>query len=190
MNDCGAHNSMAVRVVTFAGSVRHKSLNKRLAKFAANRVSALGGIGVFVDLVNYPLPIYNGDFEELNGIPKLAVGLSEHIARADALMISTPEYNGDYPALLKNYIDWLTRVDRQIWVRPTALMSATPGPSGGRRSLVLLSMALNNMQVPVIGQNFSLENAAAGLWNQKLTCCGSAKDLDHLILKLFNAVKK
>ena len=136
------------RIVVLAGSARRESLNKRLARVAAARVSALGGQGVFLDPADYRLPLYDGDYETANGVPDPARALGEQVASADGLMIASPEYNGSYPALLKNTIDWLTRIDRRIWVRPTALLSASPGPRGGGRGLQVLRL-VGHMHVPL-----------------------------------------
>ena len=123
---------MAQRIIALAGSARRESLNKRLAQVAAARVSALGGSGVFLDLADYRMPLYDGDYETAQGVPGSALALGEQVAAADGLIIASPEYNGSYPALLKNTIDWLTRIDRRIWVRPTALLSASPpDPAAG-----------------------------------------------------------
>ena len=117
---------MAPRIIALAGSARRESLNKQLARVAAARVSARGGEGVVLDLADYRMPLYDGDYEAAEGVPASALALGEQVASADGLMIASPEYNGSHPALLKNTIDWLTRIDRRIWVRPTALLSASP----------------------------------------------------------------
>ena len=99
---------MKSSIVTFAGSARRGSLNKKLARGAALVAESLGAEGVFVDLGDYPLPIYDGDLEVSEGIPENARALAELIEDADGLFIASPEYNGAYSALLKNTIDWLS----------------------------------------------------------------------------------
>ena len=81
------------RIVVLAGSARRESLNKRLARVAAARVSALGGEGVFMDLADYRLPLYDGDYETANGVPGPALALGEQVAGADGLMIASPEWS-------------------------------------------------------------------------------------------------
>ena len=175
---------MAPRIITLAGSARRESLNKRLARVAAARASALGGDGVFHDLAEYRLPLYDGDYETANGVPEGALALGEQVASADGLTIASPEYNGSYPALLKNTIDWLTRIDRRIWVRPTALLSASPGPRGGRRGLVVLRLALDHMHVPVLDRQFSLPSAREALAGGALRDAALSAELDRLISEL------
>ena len=179
---------MAPRISTLAGSARRESLNKRLAQVAEVRVSALGGEGVFLDLADYRMPLYDGDYETANGVPEGALALGEQVASADGLMIASPEYNGSYPALLKNTIDWLTRIDRRIWVRPTALLSASPGPGGGRRALVVLRLALDHMHVPVLDRQFSLPSAGEALAGDALRDAATAAELDRLVSELLSVV--
>ena len=174
------------RIAVLAGSVRRESLNKQLARVAAARVAALGGEGVFLDLADYRMPLYDGDYEAANGVPGPAFALGEQVAASDGLIIASPEYNGSYPALLKNTIDWLTRIDRRIWVRPTALLSASPGPGGGRRGLVVLRLALDHMHVPVLERQFSLPSAREVLAGDALRDADSAVELGELIADLLN----
>ena len=177
------------RIVSLAGSARRESLNKRLARVAAARVSALGGEGVFLDLADYRMPLYDGDYETANGVPDPAHALGEQVAAADGLMIASPEYNGAYPALLKNTIDWLTRIDRRIWVRPTALLSASPGPGGGRRGLAVLRLALGHLRVPLLDRQLSLPAAGEALAGDELRAAGAAAELDQLVSELLAAAE-
>ena len=170
-----------------AGSARRESFNKQLARVAAARVSVLGGAGVFLDLADYRLPLYDGDLETANGVPDLALALGEQVASADGLLIASPEYNGSYPALLKNTIDWLTRIDRRIWARPTALLSASPGPGGGRRGLVLLRLALGHMHMPLLDRQFSLPSAREALAGDALRDAAATAELDRLLSDLLSA---
>ena len=180
---------MAQRIIALAGSARRESLNKQLARIAAARVSALGGKGVFLDLADYRMPLYDGDYETAEGVPEGALALGEKVASADGLMIASPEYNGSHPALLKNTIDWLTRIDRRIWVRPTTLLSASPGPGGGRRALVVLRLALDHMRVPVLDRQFSLPSAREALAGDALRDAATAAELDRLVSDLLAAAE-
>jgi NAD(P)H-dependent FMN reductase len=80
------------------------------------------------------IPLYDGDVEEEQGIPKAVQRLKDRIADADGLLIVTPEYNHSMPGVLKNAIDWLSRpaddIARVFGGRPVAIMGATPGPGG------------------------------------------------------------
>jgi NAD(P)H-dependent FMN reductase len=145
-------------IITFAGSTRMQSLNKMLAISAAAEAERLGAEGLFVDLALYPLPLYNGDLEDLEGVPANALALAELIGRADGLFIASPEYNGAYSALLKNTLDWLSRIDRNILSRPTAIASASPGRRGGASGLKALRAVLEHMRAPVMEHQLSVSN--------------------------------
>ncbi len=146
-------------IITLAGSARRDSLNKMLAKGAAGAAEFHGAMGIFVDLADYPLPLYDGDIEKSEGIPENARALGELIRGADALFIASPEYNGAYSALLKNTLDWLSRIDRNILARPTAIASASPGSRGGVNGLNALRSTLERMRVPVIEHQLSVPRA-------------------------------
>ena len=154
---------MKPTIVTLAGSARRKSLNKQLARKAALAAEALGAVGVFIDLGDYPMPIYDGDLEDAEGIPGNARALAEVIQDADGLFIASPEYNGAFSALLKNTIDWLSRIDRRILSKPVAIASATPGSRGGVRGLDQLRAMLEHMHIPVMERQLSVPMADRAL---------------------------
>jgi chromate reductase len=125
-----------VKIAAMTGSVRRGSLNVALATAALEAAAANGAVVDNIDLGTYPLPIYDGTLEELHGPPITAVALTERLASADGLFIASPEYNGGPTGLLKNTIDWVTRVDMVAFQSPLiGLMAATPGGKGGVHSL-------------------------------------------------------
>ena len=120
------------KILVFAGSAREASLNKKLARAAAKAIDENGGEATFIDLRDYPMPIYEGDLEAREGMPPFARKLRELFVSHPALLIVSPENNGTIPSLLKNAIDWLSRdVDGKSGLEPyrgkvIALMSASP----------------------------------------------------------------
>lgn len=98
-----------VKVLVFAGSARRDSLNKKLARIAARHAREAGGDATFVDLDDYPIPLYHGDLEAAEGLPANARKLREIFLAHDALLIASPENNSSVTALLKNTLDWLSR---------------------------------------------------------------------------------
>ena len=175
---------MKPTIVTFAGSARRDSLNKMLARSAARAADSLGARGVFVDLADYELPLYHGDLEASEGVPANGVVLAGLIQDADGLFIASPEYNGAYSALLKNTIDWVSRVDRRIFVRPVALGSASPGGMGGARGLRVLRASLENMHVPVIDAQLTVPTAHEVLGEYELADLESREMLKSVIAAL------
>lgn len=111
-----------------SGSLRKEATNRKLVRAAA---ASYGGDFVEADL---RLPLYDGDLEA-EGIPAEVQTLADQIAGADAVAISTPEYNKGISGVLKNALDWVSRTDGSPWAdKPVAIMSATAGRAGGERT--------------------------------------------------------
>ena len=157
------------RILVFAGSARKDSLNKKLARVAAEAARAAGGEATFVDLDDYPAPLYHGDLEDAEGMPPNARKLRALFMSHDALLIASPENNQSISALLKNVIDWLSRgVDDgkgdnsglAPWRGKAAgIMTATPGPYGGVRHLFHLRQVLAGLGVLVMPSQVQLARA-------------------------------
>lgn len=153
------------RILVFAGSIRRESYNKRLAHLAAERIAALGGRATFIDLRDYPLPLYDGDLEAEHGLPEHALTLKRLVTDHQALLIASPEYNGAITPLLKNTLDWISRPDAdQSGSAPyadtlAAVISASPGSLGGLRAATGLRQLLSQLGVTVLPQTLALARA-------------------------------
>lgn len=158
---------MSPTIVTLAGSTRRASLHKELARGAAHEAGRMGAVGRFLDLADFPLPLYDWDLEQAEGVPRAAVDLHAALATADVLFIASPEYNGGYTAVLKNAIDWVTRVEKAVFARPTVLASTSSGRGGGAKGLALLRTNLEHMAVPVVGE-FSIPGGGVGVGDHPL----------------------
>lgn len=113
-----------------SGALRAQSTNTMLIRNAA----ALFGADTFVE-ADLRFPLYDGDIEETDGIPAAVQTLTDQIAQADAVVISSPEYNKGISGVLKNALDWVSRTKGAPWAgKPVAIMSATAGRSGGERA--------------------------------------------------------
>lgn len=158
-------NSHSPRVLALAGSARKDSFNKKLVQVALTGAKAKGAQVTFVDLADYPLPIFDEDLEARDGLPENARKLKDLFKSHHGLLISSPEYNSSVSALLKNTIDWLSRPTGDA--RPleafggkvAGLMAASPGNLGGLRGLVHLRAILGNIQVLVVPDQFALIRA-------------------------------
>jgi chromate reductase len=120
--------------IGISGSLREGSYNTALLRAA----SELAPEGLEIEIVTlHGIPPFNAD-EEAEHFPKTARELKERIASADAVLISTPEYNTGIPGVAKNAFDWLSRppkdIDRVWGDLPIALIGATPGRGGTRFS--------------------------------------------------------
>jgi chromate reductase, NAD(P)H dehydrogenase (quinone) len=157
------------RILAFSGSARRESLNKRLALAAARYAREAGAEATYVDLDEYPIPLYHGDLEAASGMPENARRLRELFLAHDALLIASPENNSSMTALLKNTIDWLSRdvgdgkgdsSGLAPWRGKVAgLMAASPGAFGGIRALPHLRQVLSALGVTVIGSQVAVARA-------------------------------
>ncbi len=122
-----------------SGSLRSASTNTQLVQAA----KAAFDPEEFT-LASLDLPLYNGDLEAASGIPASVQVLADQIAAADAVVISTPEYNKMLSGVLKNALDWVSRTKGGPWKgKPVAVMSAAAGRAGGERAQWTLRLALN-----------------------------------------------
>lgn len=116
-------------ILGLSGSLRAESFNRKLLREAARLYGA--------DLIdaNLRLPLYDGDLEVASGIPPEVQTLADQIAAAPAILIASPEYNQAISGVLKNALDWVSRVEGNPWLgKPVALMSAAAGRAGGARA--------------------------------------------------------
>jgi chromate reductase, NAD(P)H dehydrogenase (quinone) len=116
-----------VHIVGLCGSLRSGSLNRALLRAAAAALPK-GADMELPDLA--PIPPYNEDVRE-QGLPTAVAELARAVARADALLIATPEYNYSVPGVLKNALDWLSKTEPQpVRGKPVAVVGASPELSG------------------------------------------------------------
>ena len=142
-------------VVTLCGSLRKGSYNAAIQRALpalapeGMRIAALGSVGDF--------PLYDSDVQA-GGFPQPVQAMAEAIRAADGVVFVTPEYNYSMPGVLKNAIDWLSRLPQQPFAgKPVAIQSASMGVLGGaraqyhlRQSLVFLdAYCLNRPEVMV-----------------------------------------
>ncbi|MDW3195053.1 MAG: NAD(P)H-dependent oxidoreductase [Cytophagales bacterium] len=122
------------RIVALGGSNSRNSINRQFAYWAASK-TGIDNVEL-IDLNEYEMPIYSADLEKEQGIPESVHDLREMLESASGFVISLAEHNGNYTAVFKNILDWLSRLDRNIWGnKPTLLLATSPGPSGGKSVL-------------------------------------------------------
>jgi len=155
-----------INILGLSGSNRADSFNTQLLSVALERAKRQGASITQLDLGAINLPFYNGDLEVSSGLPDTVLDLKKQFEAADGLIISTPEYNGFFPGLLKNCLDWLSRrtgpedpILSAFDGKVAGLMAATVGGSGGIRSLTSLTTQLHYLGVTVLPRPFSLTHA-------------------------------
>ena len=156
----------ALKILVIPGSLRTGSHNAKLAAAAAYEFAQADAEVTRLSLGDFPLPIYDGDLQTKSGVPKNAVNLKRMIAAHHGILLVTPEYNSSVPPLLKNAIDWVTRVQDphetrgQVFrERPFAIASASQSRLGGTRALAALRLILSACQATVVPSQLALSFA-------------------------------
>src|SRR6478609_816809 len=156
----------ALKILIIPGSLRTGSLNARLAAVAAHELVQSGAEVTRISLSDFPLPIYDGDLQAKSGVPKHAVNLKRMLGVHHGVLIVTPEYNSSVPALVKNTIDWISRVQDphetrgQVFRdRAFAIAAASGGRLGGTRALAALRLILTACHALVVPNQLALSFA-------------------------------
>ncbi len=157
---------MIPKILVFAGSIRTGAYSGKVADCAQKELAVQGADVTRISLADYPLPIMDEDLEEEKGIPDNALKLARLFAAYDALLICTPEYNGSIPPLLKNTIDWVSRVTRDANGAPlhpypgkiVGICSSSSGHFAGIRSANHLRAVLSHIQMEVVAPQVSVPN--------------------------------
>lgn len=169
------------RVVAIPGSLRKASINRALLRTAVEKAPRSLAIEV---LGLDEIPLFNEDVEA-EGVPSGVQALRRSVAAADALLISTPEYNHSVPGVLKNAIDWLSRKPRPhpFDGKPTAVLGATPGAFGTRAAQYHLRQTLTGLNAYVMPQPQVLVRSAFQLFDGdgRLTDEGTLKALSRFL---------
>lgn len=164
------------KVLVFAGSSRTESLNKLLAQEAARAAEEGGAAVQYINVKDYPIPLYDGDLEQTHGMPENARFIRNQMIDSDIIIISSPNYNGGPSALLKNIIDWASRSEKDGPSRSAfkgkkfVLLCASPGVSGGKGLPPLRSI------IEKIGGLVAPEDFALAYAHQAFDEAGRLKD--------------
>lgn len=158
---------MSVRILVFAGSLRTGAFSISTADAATRELALQGAEVTRISLADYPLPIMDQNLESEKGVPENAMKLGRLIAAQDGFLIASPEYNASIPPLVKNTIDWISRIreDKGRSFHPfsgkvAALCSSSDGNFGGIRCLYHLRAVLMNCQVEVVTPQCSVSRAS------------------------------
>ena len=150
-----------VQILAIPGSLRAGSWNAALLRLAQERAPE----GVRVDIWEglRHVPPFSEDHEVVAPLP--VEDLRAAIAGADALLVSTPEYNGGAPGQLKNAIDWASRPYglAAIVGKPAGVISASTGSFGGRWAQEDVRKALRLSGAAVLGEGLAVGKAAERL---------------------------
>ena len=157
----------ALKILVIPGSLRTGSHNAKLAAAAAHEFALAGAEVTRISLSDFPLPIYDGDLQNKSGVPKHAINLKRMMGAHYGVLLVSPEYNASVSPLLKNAIDWVSRVQDphetrgQVFrERAFAVAAASQSRLGGTRGLAALRLILTAADAPVIPSQLALSFAA------------------------------
>ncbi len=151
-------------ILILAGSTRKASLNAAMARHIAEIANRHGIDARFIDLAEFEMPMYNFDLEADEGQPVAAVELHDLMRSAASVVFVSPEYNGGPTPVLKNAIDWVSRVSkRPLAGKRVGLVSATPGLGGGVVGLAVMRLILTNMRADLPDEDLAVGDARSRL---------------------------
>lgn len=174
------------KLLGISGALRAGSFNTQLLHVAAQIFDPAE-----FTVANLRLPLYDGDVEANEGIPAPVQALANQIAQADAIMISSPEYNQSLSGVLKNALDWVSRVPGGVWAdKPVALMSAAAGRSGGARGAYALRLAMQPFKTRLIQAEVLVAGSQNEFSEGRLTSDAYRKSLTALMDALRHEVAR
>lgn len=150
--------NVIMKMVLLSASVRRGRNSHRVAQYFRRYIEehTLADVEL-VDLMNYHFPVFDERLKYQSHPTEEMLQFAEAIKRADGVIIVTPEYNGGYPASLKNAIDLLY----EEWKRkPVALVSVSSGPFGGAQVMTSLVFSLWKIGAWVVPAMFPVPNVA------------------------------
>ncbi len=152
------------KILAFAGSLREHSYSKRVVRTAMKGASGAGADVTYIDLRDYPMPIYNEDDHQKDGFSPNALKFQKLLSEHDGFLIASPEYNASLPAALKNAIDWASRQSDEYKMgevfkgKIAAIITESPGAFGGIRCLGHLRGVLSILLVNVLPSEIAVAN--------------------------------
>jgi NAD(P)H-dependent FMN reductase len=186
------------KILVFAGSIRTGSHNARLAALATKLLAFADAEPIRISLQDFPLPLYDGDLEAKSGPPEHAVNLARMMTQHAGIFIATGEYNASVTPLLKNTIDWISRVREGADApraafrnRIFALAAASPGTLGGYRGLMAVRQVLElGLGATVLPEQVAVRDAANAFGpDENLTDPRTAEQLHALLRRLVDAAR-
>lgn len=168
-----------MNIVALVGSIRTDSYNKRVAYFMKERYA--GKLNIEVLLLN-DIPMFNEDLEE--DPPTAVKEFKEKIKNSEGILFVTPEYNHSVPGVLKNALDWCSRVERVMANKPSFIIGASNGNIGTARCQAHLRLVLNSGGVAVNnlpGNEVLIRNVQDQFEGDKLMDESTIKHLDKTV---------
>lgn len=167
-----------MKTIAFAGSNSSTSINQQVINHA---IKHLNNVEV-IKLTDYEIPMYSEDLEKSEGIPQAIAQLNTVLSKANALLISVNEHNGNISAYFKNILDWLSRNKRDfLKEKNVVLLSTSPGEQGAKNALQIIKNTLPYFGANIIG-DLSIGNFYTVFGNEEII----NKEVEN---KLINTLK-
>jgi chromate reductase len=162
---------MTLKILAIPGSLRAAAFSRKALQACIDHAPE----GMEFETVEIrDIPFYDGDVEATTGLPASVVALREKIKAADAVIVSSPEYNASTSAVLKNAIDWCSRPPSQPFSgKPMAIITSSPGATGGIRAHMHLRQVLGNVNALVL----VAPTVTVGMAGQRFDAEGKLTDL-------------
>lgn len=171
-----------MKLLCFAASHRKESINRKLARVAADMAQAQGASVAFAEYGDFDAPIYDDELFDKNSFPESVSRFIKRTEQAQGIILASPEYNWSFPGSLKNLIDWASvKKPNPLAGKPLLLLSASPSLRGGAQGLVQLSLPLSALGTHVYPKLFTLAKAETVLQDGVLNDSTLNKELTQLI---------
>jgi chromate reductase len=158
-----------MRVLGISGSLRRDSFNTALLRAAAERLP--GGVEFLAFERLAEIPAYDADLEQGGETPEAVAALRAEMRAADAVLVSTPEYNSSIPGALKNALDWASRPagESALMGTPAAVIGASTGMFGAVWAQAETRKVLGALGGRVLEREFPFPRAHEAFADGKLT---------------------
>lgn len=152
------------RIVLIAGTNSSSSINRTLLQYAASKLKSVSLFELLMS--DYELPLYGIDYEKQRGIPSLAHKFKKEIRSCDGILIALAEHNGAYTVAFKNILDWVSRIEPDVWLKkPMLVMATSPGQRGAKGVLEMFysryslgnENLLGKFSLPTFSTNFEMD---------------------------------
>ena len=179
-------------IVLISGSLRKDSYNTKILRNFEKEFINHGFNCTFIDLNEYPIPFFNSDIER-SGTPANVTFIKNLIKSSSGLVVSSPEYNGEISAVLKNCLDWLSRtgpneISKETFIGLKSIgISVSTGKNAAKRALERLTVLLKRLGVDEDILTYNLGNLSNNFFNEDNILLDN-KELDTInnIIKIYS----
>lgn len=176
------------KILAFSGSNSKDSINQKLIQSIAPYFSTNIEVEI-LNLRDFPAPIFGVDLEKSHGFPETMQHFRQKMIECDAILLSSPEHNGSMPAVLKNTLDWISRMGSPIFQnKPLVFLSASTGARAGASVLKHLNEIMPFRGAEIVG-SYGIGNFEDKIKDGVLIDASDKAQIIKLIQKLEDVLK-